>query len=698
MGPEFHKIFSSKESNPELGKPENPLMGERLGNFLRKEIHEIKGEKNPKPEISREELLKEAVKVGIITEKKEEEKGKKEKKKEIFDIEEIAKLKNGERVKINIEELRLERGEVKINQKGRPAGIQDLIGKSGEKYPLIIEFPKYSDERVKKIIEKQEPIFIHQEFIKETDKKRKPILFGRFNPLAKIRKELTEQRKSITKEIIEKRVEKYTNFIEGLIRKGEIKEEDMPKEEAEREILSFMLAEPLDKIEKEVKEKLFQEEIKKGGLARDIKLKKETIIDLILGEKTIEGIGKEDLEIATRYETILHNYLKKLEKIVFSRIEPSQIGELKKSKEKFRQAVAEVFKEVVIHGSLMFNRDGEIYLRYQPDLDAKICLGLLKEIAGVKEIKIEYVWPGCYIAGKNNLDTGKGSGIIIKKETDGRITIIIDHHGKHSTPANICTAEQIYLLLEAGGCVEKFLEKDISEKDPEKRKEIIKEKRKILKKVLTFVSRSDRGTYPVDKKEEKKEEEKVFENSYRTIWGLRRFLDFKTLYELFKKGKKPFETLTEKELEEYKLMKARREQEGNIAQSIRELKEIKKQKSISIEEKNIKRFIAETRYGKIIVCVNDRIPGGWDAVRTWGGYDGYIIYNKKNKSFFITVAKGDLSNIAPKFGRGVECIRGTMLIKNPLEVRGEKEKPLIPIEKIIEKLGGKILKNDNNIS
>jgi len=354
-----------------------------------------------------------------------------------------------------------------------------------------------------------------------------------------------------------------------------------------------------------------------------------------MNEKNLKFEGYKSQK--ERYEAIIDETAREVEKITFSRVSEGEADELKKSKEKFRERSMELWKEFAVHGIFRFDREEKkVKLLPFTDLDGKTCLGLFK-LAGFDTSNVIYVPPGEFVPGAINLDTGGKTGIKVEDRTAW-----MDHHGKESTEVSICAARWVYLAL---------LSKNFLEKDP------------VLDKLTQFVSRIDREKFP--------QAEKYFDKGNKTVLGLHRFFSFENLYDYFKEGSPPTEVLSDKDIERYDLVERSKEQRKIIENSKKILEELARDG-----------FVINTKFGKIAIDVGKRVPGGYEAARA-AGFDGYVIYNPMTESFFISIDKADLSSISFEQGKN---IRGNMWIKS----QGE-EKPLkVSLKEIIEKLGGEI--------
>ena len=151
-----------------------------------------------------------------------------------------------------------------------------------------------------------------------------------------------------------------------------------------------------------------------------------------------------------RYEAILDEIAREVEKITFSRASREEAAELKESEEKFREKSRKLWKEFGVHGVLCFDREEKkVKLLPFTDLDGKTCLGLFR-LAGFNTEDVTYVPPGKFVPGAINLDTGEKTGIKVEDRTAW-----FDHHGPESREASICAARWVYLALLSKGFLKK---------------------------------------------------------------------------------------------------------------------------------------------------------------------------------------------------------------------------------------------------
>lgn len=216
---------------------------------------------------------------------------------------------------------------------------------------------------------------------------------------------------------------------------------------------------------------------------------------------------------------------------------------------------------------------------------------------------------------------------------DGGKTVFFDHHTDKSGRASSSTKITYEVLTNLG----------------------LLKKEEYLDKLTEFVTQMDNRTYP--------EEEKHFKDSWQNLLGLQRYIPFNKLLVCFRGGKLPHENLSEKEIEQLGLKKRSQEQKRLVESSLQKLEEMKNEGLI----------IDSEHYGKIAVDIDKRVPAGFDAAKAIG-CGGYIIWNPKEKSFFLSTIKSLADDFNLSQGKR---IRETMWIKprfdeSPLEIKLEE--------------------------
>jgi hypothetical protein len=282
--------------------------------------------------------------------------------------------------------------------------------------------------------------------------------------------------------------------------------------------------------------------------------------------------------------------------------------------EKFLQKSRELWKEFAVSG--VVGRDkktGEPVILNFTDLDGRCSLGLLG-LARINTENVQYVAPSSFVEGRINLDTGDRHGMVLQ---DAGKTVFFDHHADESGNDVSATA----LVYEALAKVGLF------------------KKQPYLDKLVEFVTQVDNRSYPG--------EEKYFQDSWRTVLGMQRFLQFKHLLDFFQAGRNPTEFLSPADLKGFGLEKRSQEQKGIVEASLKRLKEM--------EEEGL--IIPSERYGKIAVDIDKKVMAGFDAAKA-SGCGGYIIWNPDQNSFFLSTVQP----LTDQFNQGRK-VRKTMWIK-----------------------------------
>lgn len=305
---------------------------------------------------------------------------------------------------------------------------------------------------------------------------------------------------------------------------------------------------------------------------------------------------------------------------------------------KFKELTRDFWKGFAVHGTWGKDREtGRKMILPYTDLDGKSCLGLLR-LAGIDTRDVKYVAAGDHLKGRINLDTGGREGVVIE---DGGLTAFFDHHAEISKRGS-SAAQITYEALSSLGLLKK---------EPH------------LDRLIHFVSGLDNHQYPFS--------EESFRNSYRTVLGLARFINFRDLVNYFQEDRRPEELLSEEELRKMGLEKRSRQQRQSIGQSWRELEKMETNGLI----------IPSERYGQIAVDIGKKVSLGTEAAKSFG-CGMYIIWSPEDKSFYISSVKP----ITDKFSQGIR-IRETMWLKP----RGESEPLKITLRELLEKLtDGKI--------
>lgn len=303
--------------------------------------------------------------------------------------------------------------------------------------------------------------------------------------------------------------------------------------------------------------------------------------------------------------------------------------------QKFLEQTRKLWQEIAVHGVLGEDKEnGGQVLMNSTDLDGKCALFLLEK-ARINTSKVKYLPQGAFENGYINIDTGNRDGVVA--DIDDK-TAFLDHHGPHSKRDNSATKEVYQTLVSLG-----LLKRD-----------------RYLDDMVEFVTQVDNKTFP--------DQEKYFDDSWRTILGLQRFLTAPKLFSFLKQGKKPIDILTTEEIEKIKLTK----RAGEVKRGIERSKEVLG----ALEQNGL--IIESPRYGRIVVDVEKQVPAGFDAALAYG-CDGYLIWSPTQNNFFLTTKKP----IEEDFGQG-QKIRETMWIKP----RHDPAPLKIGLEDILAKLMG----------
>ncbi|EKE10646.1 MAG: hypothetical protein ACD_15C00224G0001, partial [uncultured bacterium] len=170
------------------------------------------------------------------------------------------------------------------------------------------------------------------------------------------------------------------------------------------------------------------------------------------------------------------------------------------------------------------------------------------------------------------------------------------------------------------------------------------EKSEALDRVIDFVTKMDNKRIPAGE----------FLKSGKTIIGVQRHLDFDKLLNFFKDHESPFDELTAEEFEKYGLREPAEKQQAIVDFSMNKLEEMERDGKI-----------IDTKYGKVVVNVNNELPVGSSAA--YVKYDGIINFTP-GRSFAVTFKEKDLDKkdlrekLSNKFQGKI--IRGKMWIYN----------------------------------
>lgn len=317
------------------------------------------------------------------------------------------------------------------------------------------------------------------------------------------------------------------------------------------------------------------------------------------------------------------------------------------SEEFLRKQARKLIKKFVVSGD--FNPRFST-IKKSGDLDVRTSLGLFK-LAGFDISKIEFIKKGKNVPGGLHIDVGGKDGVVLdnadkgseywlseefKKNKQPR-ALYFDHHGKNSLDGNSATKMAYEFLVK-----DKFLKPSRG-----------------LRSLIEFVNHEDNKTFP--------NEAKLWHKSDRMILGLFRKMSFEQLLDFFEQGGKADQLLSDAELEKFGLLEASAEHRALIERSDEALKKYQ-------QEGNI---IDSPRYGKIVVDIGHKIPGGFNAVKAYGA-GLYINWSPRSNSFFISSINKPL---AETFGQGFS-VREKMWI----HPREDNQPISISLKSVLKKL------------
>jgi hypothetical protein len=320
--------------------------------------------------------------------------------------------------------------------------------------------------------------------------------------------------------------------------------------------------------------------------------------------------------------------------------------------ELFKKKTRELWKELMVSGRVKVDKKtGETYVAAETDLDGRCSLGMLS-LAGIDVSKTKYVAPGQWEDGYIHFDTGSKDGLSVEVliSEAGLIeplkTAFMDHHSKDSK--NDTSSTKIaYETMASLGMITK---------------------NESLEKLVNFVTQVDNRSFPKEKN--------YFKNSYKTVWGLERFMTFDQIYKYFSSGKSPLAELSKDEIATLGLAQVSEKCRDWINVSLRSLEEMKKGGLI----------VSCPKYGDIAIDIarngKKNVPGGYVAAKSQG-CGGYVIWSPEEQSFFISTGI-PLQEI---FSQG-KPIRETMWIKP----RGDGESLNIKLSEVLNILAGKNFK------
>lgn len=246
----------------------------------------------------------------------------------------------------------------------------------------------------------------------------------------------------------------------------------------------------------------------------------------------------------------------------------------------------------------------------------------------------------------------------------------LDHHGENSKKGNSSAIQMFQLLLRLG--LIKDVEK-IKKSNQEEYLKISKEEKQnfyFLKEIVNFINREDNKYYNFNEYDKNiKITEKMFLNSYKTIYGYSKFINpnnlekiynCKTLKEKYFKNNPllplEFIELTDDELKEIGILSKK-----NIVKNI-----VNKLK-LDFYKYNNKENVKESKYGKIFIQRDFKFISDPTDIILCNNFAGFIEYSNEGKIFFISLFGDNYPEFSDELNKklennGVKRIRG-MLIK-----------------------------------
>lgn len=296
---------------------------------------------------------------------------------------------------------------------------------------------------------------------------------------------------------------------------------------------------------------------------------------------------------------------------------------------KFIELTKQLWKEVATH----------IKGKKGSDTDGNCAVGLLTlaGVVGAADLsKVKYIEQGGFEKNHLNVDVGEGHVIEIEK---GWKTARFDHHGK-KTKNDLSATKITYETLVAMNMLEKS---------------------QVLDRLVDFVTKTDNMTFP--------NHEEHYPNSWRTVYGLHRQMDFDQLHDFFKRGGDPIAPLSEEQIQRYHLG----EKSTNRKNQIEKAKALVKE----LEEKGM--VFNSQKFGKVLVDYGRKLPHGTDAAYAFG-YDVFVSWDKNQ--FFMSSKVPFTKGMFPPEAK---IMRGNMCFKE----RRDKTPVKMTLSEVVAKIGGK---------
>jgi len=289
--------------------------------------------------------------------------------------------------------------------------------------------------------------------------------------------------------------------------------------------------------------------------------------------------------------------------ITFSRIrsyEELNAVTLEEGDRKFIEKTRELWNDFAVHGILGWDKETKkIVLLPQTDTDGRCALGLFK-MAGMNTDNIVYLPPGQTAPGRINIDTGDKEGVVTNydvhdAEREMETTAWLDHHAEESGPGQSATKRTYEALTGLG----------------------LLKREKYLDNLVNFVTQMDNRTFP--------DEEKYYQDSWHTMLGLYRFMDFDKLLLYFKSGRRVTDILSPGHLVLLGVQERSEKQKELVEKSLELLPIMEKRGYI----------IKSPYYGRIAIDVGNNLPGGFIVAKAYG-CDSYLVWGQRTNSFFFS--------------------------------------------------------------
>jgi uncharacterized protein (DUF362 family) len=342
--------------------------------------------------------------------------------------------------------------------------------------------------------------------------------------------------------------------------------------------------------------------------------------------------------------------------------------------EKFKALTRELWNEFTVHGLARFDeKTGQLYIEKRSDLDGESFLKLL-ELAGmpVERSKVKFVAPGETSDSGIVGDTSEKDGVIA--ENDGKL-LTIDHHAPTSTRDTSATKYLYKTLVKL-----KFFDDD---------------QKAYLDKYVSFVTKFDNLKFTPE------EEQEVYANYHKNLYGLASKMKLDDILELIKQGTDPNKSLPDSYLESHTYINPKNRQEETLAAFSNYTKEQSRKGEKEISRLGEKGFVLDTgddRFGKVLIDTmkkgdKDRWYSkisGENATKQLAtfqrGYGALVTWSPHENKFYVSTRREMNEDSIPRgFSQGLN-VRGHLLTNG-----GGNGKAVRPdfLQEILGKLAGK---------